>query len=152
VTRMNLTFTPRLSLELYAQPLISSGDYVTYKQLAESQTFQFDTFEEGTMAGAGCLSGRTCQDDAGTRYVDFNEDGETDLTFADRDFNLRSLSSTAVLRWEYRPGSTFFLVWQHRQVERVSIGDFDIGRDLSALVGAPSDDVLILKANIWLSL
>jgi hypothetical protein len=152
VTRMNLTFTPKLSLELYAQPLISSADYVTYKQLAEAQTFRFDAFEEGSVTGTGCLDGRTCRDDAGTRYVDFDDDGTADVTFADRDFNLRSLNSTAVLRWEYRPGSTFFLVWQHRQAERASVGDFDVGRDLRALVGAPSDDVLILKANIWLSL
>jgi len=152
VTRVNLTFTPKLSLEVYAQPLITSGDYVTYKQLAESQTFDFEIFAEGSVSGAGCDGGRTCLDSDGTRYVDFDADGTSDLTFDDRDFNLRSLNSTAVLRWEYRPGSTFFLVWQHRQVERAAVGDFDFSRDLNALFGAPADDVLILKANIWLSL
>lgn len=152
VTRMNLTFTPKLSFEFYAQPLISSGDYVTYKQLAEPQTFEFDTFEEGSVAGAGCLGGRTCQDDTGTRHVDFDGDGSSDFSFADRNFNMRSLSSTAVLRWEYKPGSTIFLVWQHRQRDESHVGDFDIDRDFNALVGAPSDDVIILKANIWLSL
>ena len=64
---------------------------------------------------------------------------------------MRSLRSTAVLRWEYRPGSTLFFVWQHRQTDRVSLGDFDVGRDLGALFDAPSDDVLIVKANVWLS-
>jgi len=62
------------------------------------------------------------------------------------------LTSTAVLRWEYRPGSTFFLVWQHRQVERESVGNFDFSRDFNRLFGAPADDVIILKANIWLAL
>lgn len=152
VTRVNLTFTPKLSLEFYAQPLISSGDYVVYKQLAETQTFDFEIFTEGVFAGTGCQGGKTCLDESGTRYVDFDEDGNADVSFSDRDFNLRSLNSTAVLRWEYRPGSTFFLVWQHRQVERASVGDFDFGRDFNRLFGAPSDDVIILKANIWLSL
>ena len=152
VTRVNLTFTPKLSLEFYAQPLISSGNYVTYKQLAEPQTFEFEIFEEGVVAGDGCQGGTTCLDDTGTRYVDFDDDANADVTFTDRDFNLRSLTSTAVLRWEYRPGSTFFLVWQHRQVERASVGDFDIGRDFNRMFGAPSDDVIIFKANIWLSL
>ncbi|MCK5711312.1 MAG: carbohydrate binding family 9 domain-containing protein, partial [Hyphomicrobiaceae bacterium] len=152
VTRVNLTFTPKLSLEFYAQPLISSGNYVTYKQLAEPQTFEFEIFEEGVVAGDGCQGGTTCLDDAGARYVDFDDDANADVTFTDRDFNLRSLTSTAVLRWEYRPGSTFFLVWQHRQVERASVGDFDFGRDFNRMFGAPSDDVSIFKANIWLSL
>jgi hypothetical protein len=152
VTRMNLTFTPKLSLELYAQPLVSSGDYVTYKQLAEPQTYDFLAFQEGSVSGGGCQGGSTCVDDAGTRYVDFDQNGNADFSFLDRDFNLRSLNSTAVFRWEYRPGSTIFLVWQHRQADRVPVGDFDFGRDLGALFDAPPDDVLILKANVWLSL
>ncbi len=83
--------------------------------------------------------------------MDFDADGAADLTFTDRDFNLRSLRSTAVLRWEYRPGSTIFVVWQHQQVDRASLGDFDVSRDFNALFGAPSDDVIIIKANVWLS-
>ncbi len=151
VTRVNLTFTPTLSLELFAQPLISTGDFVTYKQLAEPETYNFDVFEEGTEAGGSCIGGRTCEDASGTRLVDFDADGAADLTFTDRDFNLRSLRSTAVLRWEYRPGSTIFVVWQHQQVDRASLGDFDVSRDFNALFGAPSDDVIIIKANVWLS-
>ena len=40
-TRLNVTFTPLLSLETYIQPLISSGDYGAATQLAESRTFDF---------------------------------------------------------------------------------------------------------------
>lgn len=151
VGRVNWTFSPRLSLEFFAQPLISSGDYVTYKQLVAAETFDFDTFEEGVVSGVGCVGGRTCEDADGTRRIDFDGDGVADVTFADRDFNLRSIRSTAVLRWEYRPGSTLFFVWQHRQADRADIGDFDFGRDTRAMFDAPSDDVLIVKANIWLA-
>lgn len=151
VARVNWTFTPRLSFELFAQPLIGSGDYVTYKQLAEAETFDFDVLEEGSVSGASCAGGRTCEDEDGERRIDFDADGVVDLTFSDRDFNVRSLRSTAVLRWEYRPGSTLFFVWQRQQAERVGLGDFDPGRDLRALFGAPSEDVFMLKANIWLS-
>jgi len=151
VTRVNLTFTPTLSLELFAQPLISAVDYVTYKQLAAAETFDFDVFAEGTPTATGCTAGRTCVDGSGRRFVDFDGDGSSDFAFTDRDFNLRSLRSTAVLRWEYRPGSTLFLVWQHRQSDRVALGDFDAGRDVGALFRAPSDDVLIVKANVWLT-
>lgn len=57
-----------------------------------------------------------------------------------------------VLRWEYRPGSTIFLVWQHQQFERADIGDFALGRDVGALFSAPSSDAFIIKVNYWLGL
>ncbi len=91
-------------------------------------------------------------DASGRRLVDFDGDGVADTDFADRDFNLRSLRSTAVLRWEYRPGSTLYVVWQRRQSERASVGDFDFGRDLDALFGAPSDNQFIVKVNWWFGL
>ena len=152
VTRVNMTFTPRLSLELFAQPLVSSADYVTYKQLSRPGTFDFEDLEDGVAGEGGCVGGRTCVDDAGRRLVDFDGDGVADDDFADRDFNLRSLRATAVLRWEYRPGSTVFVVWQRQQAERASVGDFDVGRDLDALFAAPSDDRFIVKVNWWLGL
>ncbi|HKJ02653.1 MAG TPA: hypothetical protein VJ997_09365, partial [Longimicrobiales bacterium] len=151
VTRVNMTFTPRLSLEMFAQPFVSTGDFVTYKQLAAPERYDFDVFQEGSVSRAGCAGGRTCEDGSNQRFVDFDGDGTADLTFTDRDFNVRSLRSTAVLRWEYRPGSTVFFVWQHRQAGQSTQGDFDPGRDLGALFDAPSDDVFIVKANVWLS-
>ncbi len=155
VARVNWTFTPHLSLELFAQPLLSSVDYTSYKELAQAGTFEFNRFSEGSVAGSGdelvCLGGNTCEDENHRRYMDFDGDGTTDYAFPDRDFNFRSFRATAVMRWEYRPGSTLFLVWQRRQAGRASTGDFDFGRDADALFGIPADDVLILKANIWLS-
>jgi hypothetical protein len=149
--RVNWTYSPRLSLELFTQPLVSSADFVTYKQLGADGSYDFEVFQEGAVSGAGCSGGRTCLDAQNRRRFDFDADGAADLSFAERDFNVRSLRSTAVLRWEYRPGSALFFVWQHRQSDVASIGDFDAGRDLRALLDAPSDDVFIIKANLWLS-
>ncbi len=86
----------------------------------------------------------------GTQHVDFDGDGTTDYSFSDRDFNVRSLIGNAVLRWEYRPGSTIFLVWQRRQVDRGYAGNFDWGRDAGALFDAPADNRFIVKVNYWL--
>jgi hypothetical protein len=155
-TRLDWTFSPTLSLQLWAQPLLSSGDYQTYKQLERPESFAFDVFEEGayedTEGGPLCTGGRTCTDGEGTRYVDFDGNGSVDDSFSDKDFNIRSLRGTAVLRWEYRPGSRLFFVWQHRQQERLNTGDFDFGRDLGGMFGAPSDDVFIIKADFWVPL
>jgi hypothetical protein len=153
-TRIDWTFTPKLSLQLFAQPLLSAGDYQQYKQLAASQTYLFREFVPGTGTvtedGVSC-SGSICDVD-GRQYVDFDYDGEADYSFTDRDFNIRSLIGNAVIRWEYRPGSTLFLVWQRQQSDRAFMGDFDFGRDASALLEAPADNRFIIKMNYWLGL
>lgn len=62
------------------------------------------------------------------------------------------LIGSAVLRWEYRPGSTIFLVWQRQQQGDGTLGDFDFGRDVDALWSAPADNRFMLKMNYWLGL
>ncbi|UCF18946.1 MAG: carbohydrate binding family 9 domain-containing protein [Gemmatimonadota bacterium] len=154
-TRMSVAFNPKLTLQFFAQPLISAGNYLTYKQLDRSESFEFDVFEEGSAALDGdevtCVGGRTCTVDD-ERYVDFEGDGSVDFSFSDRNFNIRSLRLNAVLRWEYRPGSTLFLVWQQNRRDRADIGDFDLGRDLDALGSIGAENVFIVKVNYWLGL
>ncbi len=155
-TRVNWIFSPDLSLQLFAQPLLSSGDYVSYKQLAQPGTYDFLGYTPGEASVAGdgtlvCSGGTICERD-GVQHVDFDGDGVADASFGDRDFNFRSLVGNAVLRWEYRPGSTIFLVWQRQQRGRISQGDFDLGRDLDGLFAAPADDRFIVKVNYWLGL
>ena len=151
--RLNLVFSPTLTLQFFAQPLLSSGAYLSYKQLTEAETFDFEHFEEGlavaTPTGPGCVGGRTCV--SGTRrYIDFDGDGVADHAFTDRDFNVRSLRGNSVLRWEYRPGSTIFLVWQQNRSEERNFADFDPGRDARALLGLRPENTFILKVNRWL--
>jgi hypothetical protein len=152
--RVDWTFSPDLSLQLFAQPLLSSGDYLTYKQLAESETFDFNEFTpgSGTEIGGDVLCSATVCEVDGTQHVDFDDDGVADYSFSDRDFNVRSLIGNAVLRWEYRAGSTIFFVWQRSQAGRVGVGDFDFGRDLDALFAAPAVNRFIVKVNYWLGL
>ena len=155
-TRLNVTFTPHLTLQLFAQPLLSAGEFVTYKQFAQAGTDQFDPFEEGTPAVDGtsvrCVGGRTCRV-GDTRFVDFQGDGVNDVSFRDRDFRVRSLRGNSVLRWEYRPGSTLYLVWQQgRYFEDQAASEFGLRQEFGRLLGQQPDHVLILKMNYWLSL
>jgi hypothetical protein len=137
-TRVDWIFSPTLSLQLYAQPLFSSGDFLTYKQLAAARTYDFVELAP-TAAGSRL-------------YFDFDGDTAPDLDFSDRDFNVRSLIGNAVLRWEYRPGSTVFLVWQRTQQSNAALGNFDLGRDVGDLFEAEADDRFIVKVNYWLGL
>ena len=154
-TRMDWTFSPTLSFQLFVQPLLSSGDYLQYKQLERSQSFDFIDFDEGQADsqpdGVKCVGGSICRVGT-TQYVDFDGDGETDYSFTDRDFNVRSLIGNAVVRWEYRPGSTIFFVWQRNQFASAATGRFDLSRDANALFAAPSENRFIVKVNYWLGL
>ncbi len=154
-TRLNIAFNNRLTLQVFAQPLIDTGDYITYRQLEESETFDFEDFTEGSALVEDdeviCSGGTTCVV-GDERYVDLNSDGTTDFSFGDQTFNIRSLRMNAVLRWEYRPGSTIFLVWQQSRRDEENIGGFDFGRDARALLTAEPENVLILKVNYWLGL
>jgi hypothetical protein len=68
------------------------------------------------------------------------------------DFNIRSLRGNAVLRWEYRPGSTLFLVWTRTSSDFAQgVGDFSFSRDTDALFGAKADNIFLIKVNYWLN-
>ncbi|MBI4410630.1 MAG: hypothetical protein HY561_13030 [Gemmatimonadetes bacterium] len=149
-TRLNLTFSPRFTLQLYAQPFLASGDYGHPKELAAPRSFEFH--EYGRDAGTaqevrgndGSLQGFT---------VDPDGVGPAEGFFVPSlDFNFRSLRGNAVLRWEWRPGSTLFLVWQQRRSDYVPyLGDFRFGRDLEGLAHADDDNIFLLKINYWLN-
>jgi hypothetical protein len=159
-TRLDVSLSPALTFQLFAQPLLSSGDYVSYRQLASPFTYDFVELTPGTastgpeelVCRGGLLCPTTDADGDVTQNADFDGDGFVDFSFSDRDFNRRSLIGNAVLRWEYRPGSTLFLVWQRQQRGGINDGSFDLGRDIGALFDAPADNVFMVKVNYWLGL
>lgn len=138
--RLNWTFTPRLSLELYAQPLVSSGAYSRYGELARPRSFSIRQY--GT-------DGSTF--DAATHQVDPDGDGPASTFDIDPpDFNFRSLRGNLVLRWEFRPGSTAYAVWTQNRSDEEDVGRFALGRSVSRLFAAQADNILLIKvAHSW---
>jgi hypothetical protein len=144
-TRLNVNFTPELSLELFAQPFISSGDYGTLRELRAPRTYEFLDYGQDV----GDVSY-----DASTRRYTVDPDGTgpaASFTVANRDFTTRSLRGNAVLRWEYRPGSTLFLVWQQSRAATGTEGDFAFGREAGNLFDAKPDNFFVVKLNYWLN-
>jgi hypothetical protein len=153
-TRLNLTLTPTLTFELYMQPLVSSGQYAGLREFRTPREFDFLRYgEEGsTMARQG----------DGTYTIDPDGSGAApSFTVADRDFNVRSLLGNAVLRWEWSPGSTLFLVWQQSRAARLEasafdaqgaagVGDFDLSHDSAELFRIRPDNIFQVKVNYWL--
>ena len=143
VTRVDWTFTPALSLQLFAQPLIAAADFVDYKELATPRAFGYRVYGQDV--------GTIARGSDGMYTVDPDSTGPAaPFTFRDRDFNRRSLRGSAVLRWEYRPGSALFLVWQQQRFEELGINDFGVRRDLDALLAVRPENVFVIKASYWL--
>ncbi|MDX1545947.1 MAG: DUF5916 domain-containing protein, partial [Rhodothermales bacterium] len=147
-TRVGWTFTSNLSLQLFLQPLVVASDFDDYKEFLAPRTFDFAVYGEDV----GTL---TPDPETGRLIVDPDGDGLAGSfavggRFGQDDFTFRSLRGNLVLRWEYRPGSTLFLVWQHA---RSNVGGEDalrLGRDLDDLFGAPADNVFLVKLTYWL--
>ncbi|MEO7218344.1 MAG: DUF5916 domain-containing protein, partial [Gemmatimonadaceae bacterium] len=141
-TRLDWTFTPDLSLQLYAQPFVSSGKYSSFKQLRAPRTYSFDVYGHGAGTIAHDASGYTIDPDGAGAAPSF--------AIGDPNFNVRSLHGDAVLRWEYRPGSTLFVVWQQQRDGFEPIGDFSLNRDVGAIFRAQPTNVFLVKFAYWI--
>jgi hypothetical protein len=140
--RLSLVFSPKLSLQLYSQLLLSTGAYPEIRQLAEPRTFDFPVYgrDIGTIErGAD-----------GDYVVDPDGDGPAKpFLLANPDFNFKSLRVNAVLRWEFRLGSALYVAWTQRRQNEANPGEFSFGGDTADLFRSPADDVLVVKLAWW---
>jgi len=152
-TRLNYTFSPTLSLQVYGQPFISAGDYSAFTEVADPKARRFgDRFRTFTRREIAYDA------TAGTYDVDLDADGGRDFRFGNPDFNVKQFRSNAVLRWEFQPGSTLFLVWSQARDQALTDGTFSLDRDFARLFGlddavpAPATNVLLVKVSYWFDL
>jgi len=140
-TRLSWTFTPRLSFQLYAQPFLAAGDYSRFKELHQPRAWAWDVYgeEAGTIDEVG--GGYRIDPDAAGPAAAF--------TLGEPDFNIRSLRGNAVLRWEYRPGSTLYVVWQQRRFGSESSGESRFAHDTDALLNLRPENVFAVKLSYW---
>jgi hypothetical protein len=143
--RVNLILSPRMSLQVYAQPLLSAGRYASIKEAATPRTYDFLRY--GIDAGSITYNPET------NRYlVDPTSDGSGRPFVLDNpDFNIKSLRVNAVFRWEFRPGSTAYVVWTQEREDEEGPGRLAFGPDLTSMFSAPSDNVVMVKVSYWVS-
>jgi hypothetical protein len=137
--RLGYTFKPDLTLELYAEPFAASGRYADFGELLAPATRQ------RLLYGTGGTTVSTHED--GSRSITAR--GYT-FTLANRDFNTSSFRSNLVLRWEWRPGSTLYLVWQQDRYQSDPIGAPVGAGDLFASLSSPGQNYFVLKTSFWL--
>ncbi|HEX2780767.1 MAG TPA: DUF5916 domain-containing protein [Gemmatimonadaceae bacterium] len=126
--RMDYTATPQLTMQLYLAPYVTVGSYSNHRKLERPRAASY-----------------------GQRYAPINV---TDIA-SDANFNYRALNTNAVLRWEYRPGSAIFVVWQQGREDYLS-GDryspFHARQDYRGLFGAHPNNTFLIKASYWFAL
>ena len=123
-TRINYTMTPDLTLEFYGEPYVTQGAYSDVREV--SSTPAAESYD--------------------ARFASYTPPSNTAMTFKFSQFR-----SNAVMRWEYRPGSTLFFVWQQNRSDTDPLGDFSFSRDRGALFDAHPDNIFLVKATYWIA-
>ncbi len=141
--RIDYTFTPRLSFQAYFQPYMSVGQYSEFKEFRRPESYDFLVYgEEGSTIEPDGDDGYTIDPTGG-------DDGDA-FYLENPDFNYKALRGTAVLRWEFSPGSTLYFVWTRSGANEDHPGDFQLGRDLADMFGATADNIFAIKATYWI--
>ena len=138
--RLNYTFKPDLNLDFYAEPFAASGRYDRLGELSAARSRHLRWYgEDGTTF-------------ARLPHGDWTvTDGGADFTVSNRDFNVRSFRSNLVLRWEWRPGSTLYLVWQQDRSKSEPTRSSAGLRAMFGSLSAPGDNFFAVKTTFWFS-
>jgi hypothetical protein len=138
--RLGFTLRPDLNLDVYAEPFAASGRYYRFGELLTPGTRDRFTYGE-----APDTSIATNPDGRRTVAV-----GDQSFTLNARDFNSLSLRSNVVLRWEWRPGSTLYVVWQQDRSETEVVGTRVGLGDMLRSLTAPGSNFFVVKTSFWL--
>ena len=137
--RVNFNLTPDLTLQYWGQPFIASGKYYDFKYITDPMASEYhDRFETYT-------SDQITLHDDGYYSIDEDRNGGEDYRFGKPDFNVQEFLSNLVLRWEYNPGSSVYLVWSQNLKSSNSSGDSNFNNNINALFSEKPYNVFLLK-------
>jgi hypothetical protein len=118
------------------------GSYSRFKEFAKPESFDFVEYGKTTD-----MKIETDGDDGYLLYP--NGKDEDSLYLENPNFNYKALVGSAVLRWEFRPGSTLFVVWTRNGSDELNPGNFDFKRDAKDMFKADADNVFAVKLTYW---
>jgi hypothetical protein len=122
--RLGYTFTPNTSLQVYASPFISKGTYSDVREVAQARAKAYDA-----------------------RYQPYTD---AQVAAQPLGFNFQQFRSNVVFRWEYRPGSTLFLVWSQGRENSADVeGTKSFRGDLGDLFGQRANNTFLVKLSYW---
>jgi hypothetical protein len=140
--RVNYNITPDLTIQYWGQPFIATGRYGDFKHITNSKADDLIDRYQLYAPGQIALSNE------GNKYnIDENMDNNIDYSFNKPDFNVKEFLSNLVLRWEYSPGSTLFLVWSQTRSGYENAGNFNFSNDFEGLFEEKPYDVFLIKLS-----
>jgi len=139
--RVNYNITPDLSIQYWGQPFLSSGKYTQFKKITHGRainyTDRFRIFPDNELV----------YNSTDGKYQISDQSGNNLYTFDQPDFNVKEFLSNMVVRWEYKPGSTIYLVWSQNRNNTVQNGNFNLADDMKDLFDHKPYNVFLLKAS-----
>ncbi|HON00049.1 MAG TPA: DUF5916 domain-containing protein [Acidobacteriota bacterium] len=143
--RVDWALSPELTVQYYANPFVSVGTYSEFKYFkaprADNFSDRFHTFTRDEILWDVVES---------TFRFDETGDGIPDYSMPRPDFNFREFHSNLVLRWEYRPGSTLFVVWTQGRSAFELVQNRSLRHNLSELFSTPAENIFLVKLTYWL--
>jgi uncharacterized protein DUF5916/cellulose/xylan binding protein with CBM9 domain len=138
--RINYNITPTLTVQYWGQPFISNGEYFDYKLITNPSSGNYeDRFE------MFAVDQIFRNDDDETFDIDENLDGANDYSFDIPEFKFLEFRSNLVLRWEYTPGSTLFVVWNQGRSDSPAYDSFQLTQDMNDIVDIRPHNIFLLK-------
>jgi len=141
--RLNYALTPNFTVEAYAEPFAASGRYFDFGELPAPRSRALRIY------GASGTGTTIEKDENGVSTV---TDGATTFTIPQLDFNRLSFRSNLVLRWEWLPGSTAFLIWQQSREGQTPNGELIGPGDVWHSTKVPGDNIFVVKISYWLGI
>ena len=138
--RFTYNINPNLSIQYWGQPFAAIGVYDNFKRITNSIASNYnDRFVQ-------FANDEITYNSEDKEYnIDENSNGITDYTVSDPNFNSKQFRSNMVLRWEYKPGSIFFLVWtQSRDQFNTNITD-SFASSMHELFTAYPNNIFLIK-------
>jgi hypothetical protein len=143
--RVNVSLTPTLSIQYYAQPFIFAGKYEDYKRITEPRATEF------TQRYHQFSTNEISYDEGWNAYfVDENQDGESDYAFYKPDFHYLQYRSNMVFRWEYKTGSSLYLVWSQGRTSINESGEMVFDQYMTELWNTHPRNDFMLKVSYLL--
>jgi hypothetical protein len=146
--RFSYNITPEFTIEFYGMPFISAGKYADFKYITDAGADRYeDRFIQYTEEQIKYSPNDEIYE------VDEDLNGITDYSFDQPNFNVFDFNANLVVRWEYRPGSTLFIVWSQKRNKYLSGGNFKLGDDIKTLFADTyPHDIFMVKLSYRLDM
>ena len=145
--RVSLNITPDLSIQYYGSPFSATRKYSAIKRVtnprADNYNDRFHRYNQNEITFNGITN---------VYLIDDNADGSFDYVLHNPDMSFREFRSNLVLRWEYNPGSTIYVVWSQNRSSVNGYESTSLGKTVNRVFDIYPDNIFMIKLNHWFSL